>query len=115
MPSRYPVNKVVIWNGANQSELFEMEFSSKVKSVRLRKDRIVVVLETLIKVFSFDLNPLEQERFESCLNPLGLCAVSTVFLGIYELNLVSILFQKKLKNAFGKILGRSRKSHDAFS
>ncbi|XP_063722296.1 WD repeat domain phosphoinositide-interacting protein 3-like [Symsagittifera roscoffensis] len=78
VPARYPVNKVVIWNGATQSELFEMQFESLVKNVRLRKDRIVVVLETLIKVYTFDLNPLEQERFESCLNPHGLCAVCAV-------------------------------------
>eukprot|EP00002_Diphylleia_rotans_P005515 TRINITY_DN1466_c0_g1_i4.p1 TRINITY_DN1466_c0_g1~~TRINITY_DN1466_c0_g1_i4.p1 ORF type:complete len:363 (-),score=77.44 TRINITY_DN1466_c0_g1_i4:567-1655(-) len=71
---RYPPNKVMIWDDYQNKCVVELEFRNEVKAVRLRRDRIVVVLETKVYVYNFsDLKPLQQVDTYS--NPLGLCAL----------------------------------------
>ncbi|CAI5511923.1 unnamed protein product, partial [Closterium sp. Naga37s-1] len=66
---------VIIWDDKESRCVGELAFRSEVRGVRLRRDRIVVVLEHKIFVFSFpDLTPLHQ--VETLSNPKGLCAVS---------------------------------------
>lgn len=72
---QYPLNKVMIWDDHQGRCIGELSFRSEVKSVRLRRDRIVVVLAQKIFVYNFsDLKLLHQ--IETIVNPKGLCEVS---------------------------------------
>ncbi|KAK4750934.1 hypothetical protein SAY87_004416 [Trapa incisa] len=72
---QYPLNKVMIWDDHQSRCIGELSFRSEVKSVKLRRDRIVVVLLQKILVYNFaDLKLLHQ--IETFTNPNGLCVLS---------------------------------------
>eukprot|EP01104_Vermistella_antarctica_P016841 TRINITY_DN5842_c0_g1_i1.p1 TRINITY_DN5842_c0_g1~~TRINITY_DN5842_c0_g1_i1.p1 ORF type:complete len:363 (-),score=82.25 TRINITY_DN5842_c0_g1_i1:66-1154(-) len=72
---RYPPNKVMIWDDYQNKCIAELEFRSEVKGLKLRRDRIVVVLEKKVYVYNFaDLQLVDQ--IETSYNPKGLCALS---------------------------------------
>lgn len=74
---QYPLNKVMIWDDHQSRCIGELSFRSDVRAVRLRRDRILVVLDQKICVYNFaDLKLLHQ--IETIANPKGLCAVSQV-------------------------------------
>lgn len=74
---QYPPSKVMIWDDHQSRCIGELSFRSEVRAVRLRRDRIVAVLEQKIFVYNFaDLKLLHQ--IETIANPKGLCAVSQV-------------------------------------
>jgi len=73
--SQYPSNKVLIWDDHQSRCISEFSFRSEIRAVKLRRDRIVVVLEHKIYVYSFmDLRLLHQ--IENLANPRGLCCLS---------------------------------------
>ncbi|GFY83544.1 autophagy 18 D-like protein [Actinidia rufa] len=73
--SQYPPNKVIIWDDHQSRCIGEFSFRSEVRAVKLRRDRIVVVLEYKIYVYNFmDLKLLYQ--IETLVNPRGLCCLS---------------------------------------
>ncbi|KAL2345396.1 hypothetical protein Fmac_006681 [Flemingia macrophylla] len=72
---QYPPNKVMIWDDHISRCIGELSFRAAVRAVRLRNDRIVVVVEQKIFVYNFmDLKLLHQ--IETIPNPKGLCSVS---------------------------------------
>ncbi|MCD7459755.1 Autophagy- protein 18a [Datura stramonium] len=72
---QYPRNKVMIWDDHQSRCISELCFRSEVRSIRLRQDCIVVVLEHKIFVYNFsNLKLLFQ--IETTTNPKGLCEVS---------------------------------------
>mmetsp|Transcript_4908 Transcript_4908/g.6669 ORF Transcript_4908/g.6669 Transcript_4908/m.6669 type:complete len:362 (-) Transcript_4908:85-1170(-) len=72
---KYPPNKVMIWDDHQNRDIGELSFRSEVRAVRLRRDRVVVVLEHKVYVYNFaDLKLLHQ--IETLANPRGLCALS---------------------------------------
>jgi len=73
--AKYPSNKVLIWDDYQNKCIAELEFRNEVKAVKLRRDRIVVVLEQKVYVYNFaDLQLVHQ--IDTCFNPRGLCALS---------------------------------------
>jgi WD40 repeat protein len=72
---KYPTNKVMLWDDHQQKCIGELSFKDHVKAVRLRKDKVVVVLETRIYVYNFsDLKLID--AIETIENPKGLCSIS---------------------------------------
>ncbi|XP_057738181.1 autophagy-related protein 18c-like [Arachis stenosperma] len=73
--THYPPNKVLIWDDHQSRCIGEFTFRSEVRGVKLRRDRIVVVLEHKIYIYNLmDLKLLHQ--IETLANPRGLCCLS---------------------------------------
>eukprot|EP01027_Heterolobosea_sp_BB2_P027292 GEZU01042607.1.p1 GENE.GEZU01042607.1~~GEZU01042607.1.p1 ORF type:complete len:357 (+),score=81.98 GEZU01042607.1:142-1212(+) len=71
----FPPNKVMLWDDHQAACIGELTFKSDVKAVKLRRDKIVVVLETQVYVYNFDKLELVH-KYETVSNPKGLCALS---------------------------------------
>ncbi|KAL8552400.1 hypothetical protein ACS0TY_001189 [Phlomoides rotata] len=73
--TQHPPNNVIIWDDYQSRCIGEFSFRSEVRGVKLRRDRVVVVLEHKIYVYDFvDLKLLHQ--IETLANPRGLCCLS---------------------------------------
>ncbi|TDH65381.1 hypothetical protein CCR75_002034 [Bremia lactucae] len=85
---RYPPNKVMIWDDHQSRNIGELSFRSEVKAVKLRRDRVVVVLQNKIYVYNFckslvkivshtldDPDLKLVDHIETIANPKGLCAL----------------------------------------
>jgi len=74
-----PSTKVAIWDCETRRVVADLNFSSDVRRVRLTRDRIVVALDTMVKVFSFTRPPQQVAVFESGNNGSGLLALSPTY------------------------------------
>ncbi|XP_041016806.1 autophagy-related protein 18a-like isoform X2 [Juglans microcarpa x Juglans regia] len=73
--SKFPLDKVIFWDERQSYWASEISFRTEVRSIRLRYDRIVVVLEH--KIYVYNLTHLRLvHQLETIANPEGLCAVS---------------------------------------
>lgn len=71
---RYDPKRVMIWDDHQNRNIGELSFRSPVKAVKLRRDRVVVVLERKIYVYNFhDLKLID--TIDTIQNPHGLCAL----------------------------------------
>ena len=71
----YPRNKVMLWDDYKTRCFAELEFRHEVLSVRLRRDKIAVVVQKTVYVYKFaDLSLLN--KHDTYNNPRGLCALS---------------------------------------
>lgn len=71
----YPTNRVQIWEDLTKSVMLKLDFNYPVLGIRLRRDRIVVIMEKMIKVYTFTQNPTQLHIFETHTNPKGLCSL----------------------------------------
>lgn len=72
--SRYPTNKVFIWDDHQSRNIGELTFKTEVKAVKLRRDRVVVVLMQKVYVYRFsDLKMVDQ--ITTTVNPRGLVSL----------------------------------------
>jgi len=69
-------HKVVIWDDFERKNRTEISFNSVVRNIKLRKDMLVVVLDTKTFIFSF-MNLKLIENVETGPNPYGLCGLAT--------------------------------------
>jgi WD repeat-containing protein 45 len=69
-------HKVVIWDDFERKNRTEITFNSDIKNIKLRKDMLIVVLESKTFVFSF-MNLKLIEQIETGQNTFGICGVAT--------------------------------------
>jgi WD40 repeat protein len=73
---KFTPNKVVIWDDFQTKVLNEFKYTSLVKNVKLKKDKIIVVCDQ--RIYVYNLTTYKQiETIETCNNPRGVIAVNT--------------------------------------
>ncbi|XP_010424771.1 PREDICTED: autophagy-related protein 18e-like [Camelina sativa] len=75
--SKYPPNKLFVWDDHMNSCFCQLAFKSEVVAVKLTREHIVVVLKQNIYVYNFN-NLKVYCLIETIMNPKGLCCVSHV-------------------------------------
>lgn len=72
---KYAPNKVILWDDHQTKVISELRFTSYVKSVKLKKNKLIVVCEQKIYVFNFvDFQNID--TIDTYDNPKGIVAVS---------------------------------------
>ncbi|XP_045211200.2 WD repeat domain phosphoinositide-interacting protein 4-like [Mercenaria mercenaria] len=73
---RYDEKAVTIWDDHRGEPIIDITFAQPVQAVRIKKDRLIVVLRNQVHVFSFPNSPQKLLSFDTRDNPRGLCEVS---------------------------------------
>lgn len=72
---QFPPNKVIIWDDHIQKPIGEMTFRSRIRNVKLKRDKVIVSTDNKIHIYNFaDLKLIDQ--FETNNNYNGLCAIN---------------------------------------
>jgi len=71
---KYPGNKVMLWDDHQNKSIAQLEFRSEVRGVKLRRESLLVVLDTQVQLYRIqDLKQLD--LVETYQNPTGIVAV----------------------------------------
>ncbi|EQL01862.1 WD repeat domain phosphoinositide-interacting protein [Ophiocordyceps sinensis CO18] len=73
---KFAMNKAIVWDDMKGKVALEIAALSPIRSVRLARERIVVVLQTSVRVYSFAKPPDLLHIYETAENCLGLCCLS---------------------------------------
>ncbi|OAQ60029.1 phosphatidylinositol 3,5-bisphosphate-binding protein [Pochonia chlamydosporia 170] len=74
---KFAMNRAVIWDDMKGKVALEISALSSVRGVQLGRERIVVVLQNSIRVYSFSKPPNLLHVYETADNLLGLCSLSS--------------------------------------
>lgn len=72
---KYPRNMAIIWDDFQTKAIAELEFTSPVTSIKLRRDSILVTIHNRAYLYNFE-NMKLLNTFETISNPVGLSAIS---------------------------------------
>ncbi|KAL6901559.1 WD40-repeat-containing domain protein [Trichoderma evansii] len=73
---KFAMNKAIIWDDMKGKVALEISALSAIRGVQLSRDRIVVVLQNSVRVYSFAKPPELLHVYETADNVLGLCCLS---------------------------------------
>ncbi|KFG81152.1 WD repeat domain phosphoinositide-interacting protein [Metarhizium anisopliae] len=74
---KFAMNKTIIWDDMKGRVALEISALSSVRGVQLGRERIVVVLQNSIRIYSFSKPPNLLHVYETADNILGLCSLSS--------------------------------------
>ncbi|PQK16430.1 hypothetical protein BB8028_0006g07500 [Beauveria bassiana] len=73
---KFAINKAIIWDDAKGKTALEIAALSSVRGVQLGRERIAVVLQSSVRVYSFTKPPNLLHVYETADNLAGLCCMS---------------------------------------
>jgi len=76
MLPKFPKNRIIIWDDFQNRAIAELEFSSEVKAVKIRKEVVVAVLENEVHIYHFNNLNVLASLYGVSSNNDGLCAMS---------------------------------------
>ena len=74
---KYNPNKVILWDEYQTKVLYEFKFTSNIKNIKLKKDKIFIVCEQKIYVYSLDKDYKIIEIIETCDNVKGVIGINS--------------------------------------
>ena len=86
-------HKIVIWDDLKQRSMIELEFSHEIKAVKLRRDKIIVVLPQMVKVYTFTSSPTQLNVYDTAPNQKGKFFFRQLFVYKIFVYIFSLIFR----------------------